>query len=946
MKYEQLILLWPCHGLDDFPTHHEGDDALGLLATWSAMWHPALLASAQAMPTWYRASNPPESIANRLIVVPGLSETELPTDFAERAREQGAVLIRNQLDREVILAAALSQLDGGAGGIDPSVTADFLALGYCFLQVELLTRQMRYTSNLDQFHFEKQVVAAATAALAGDAQTAREKLGACFDQLAEERTHYYPAEAFLLDVTMVAPTTLGASLRTEVSQSTGTNLLLSAALSELMAQNEPETVQVLRQALEENRLGILGGEHTERRTPLLSCESWLAELRRGLASYEAILGSRPAVFARRRFGLAPMLPQVLQRLGFQAALHATFEEGAFPEGSQIKIRWEGCDGTALDAIARPPADATKPATFLRFSLRMGESMDMDHVATMGLAHWPGNTSPWYEDLRRVAKYCPALGKFVTFEEYFRCTALSTQLQRFQADQYRSPYLRQAVVSGQSDPISNLVRYWRRRAVGEAAQSAQALVGFLTGRAPRSGDSAELEQWLSAVDQAEEGGGQDDLDSRLDSALQTATQQFANALPRAQTPAKGGYLLVNPHTFVRRVGLELPDLAALPAVTRPVYAATEKRGTKYVVVDVPPMGYAWVAPAGTSASAAQTEPLLADECLLRNEFFEALIDPKTGGLRVLRQYNSRTNRLSQQLVFHWPGSAPVQSGSGRQGSDRGGNNSVMVCDGVQTTVATPVLGEIVSHGRLVDRQGKPLAGFRQTYRLWRGSRVLQLRVEFEPQVECEADPWESYFAARFAWANETAELYRSVNETRQPTTAKRFEAPLYFDIVDGETRTTILNGGIPFHRRQGLRMLDSLLIVRGERCRDFQFGIGFDVKQPLQESLNLLAPLPRVFQAAPPPTPSESGWLFHLDARNILATHWEPLGDETSLAGFRVRLLEIFGRPAKATLSTFRPVASARKINHLGQSEGDCSLQDGRIQVQLAAHQWVELEAKW
>lgn len=946
MKYEHLNLLWPCHGLDDFPTHHEGDDALGLLATWSAMWHPALLASAQAMPTWYRASSPPESIANRLILVPGLSEGELPADFAQRAQEQGAVLIRHQLDRDTIIASAMAQLDGGDGGVDPSVVADFLALGYCFLQVQLLTRQMRYTSNLDQFHFEKQVVAAATAALAGDAQTTHEKLVACFDQLAEERTHYYPGEAFLLDVTMVASTTLGASLRAEVAQTTATNLLLSAALAELMAQNEPESVQVLRQALTENRLGILGGEHTERRAPLLSCESLLAELRRGLASYQAILGTRPAIFARRRFGLTPMWPQILQRLGFQAALHATFEEGAFPEGSQLKIRWDGCDGTALDAIARPPADATKPATYLRFSLRMGESMDMDHVATMSLAHWPGKTSPWYEDLRRIAKYCPALGKFVTFEEYFRCTVPSTQQQRFQADQYRSPYLRQAVVAGQSDPISQLTRYWRRRAVGMAAQSVDALVGFLAGRVAGSRDATAWEPLLSAVDQAEEGGGRVDLDSQLDSALHAATQQFAQALPRASAPANRGYLLVNPHSFVRRVGVELPELAALPAVARPVYAAAETRGAKYVVVDVPPMGYAWVAPAGGAPPASKTEPLLTDECLLRNEFFEALIDPKTGGLRVLRQYNSRTNRLSQQLVFHWPGSAPLPSGSGRQGGDRQGNHSVMVCDGVQTTVATPVLGEIVSRGRLVDRQGKPLAGFRQTFRLWRGSRVLQLRIELEPHVACEADPWDSYFAARFAWANEAAELYRSVNETRQPTTAKRFEAPLYFEIADGDSRTTILNGGLACHRRQGLRMLDNLLVVRGESCRDFQFGIGFDVKQPLQEALNLLAPLPRVCQSAPPPTPSESGWLFHIDARNVLATHWEPICDEASVVGFRVRLLEIFGRPAKAALSAFRPVASARKINQLGQSEGDCALQDGRIQFQLAAHQWVEIEAKW
>ncbi len=44
MNYQQLIVVLPCHSLEDFPTHHEGDDATGLLAAWTALWHPALIA--------------------------------------------------------------------------------------------------------------------------------------------------------------------------------------------------------------------------------------------------------------------------------------------------------------------------------------------------------------------------------------------------------------------------------------------------------------------------------------------------------------------------------------------------------------------------------------------------------------------------------------------------------------------------------------------------------------------------------------------------------------------------------------------------------------------------------------------------------------------------------------------------------------------------------------
>ncbi len=44
MTYRETCILLPCHSLEDFPMHHEGADADGLLAAWTALWHPALLA--------------------------------------------------------------------------------------------------------------------------------------------------------------------------------------------------------------------------------------------------------------------------------------------------------------------------------------------------------------------------------------------------------------------------------------------------------------------------------------------------------------------------------------------------------------------------------------------------------------------------------------------------------------------------------------------------------------------------------------------------------------------------------------------------------------------------------------------------------------------------------------------------------------------------------------
>jgi alpha-mannosidase len=624
-----------------------------------------------------------------------------------------------------------------------------------------------------------------------------------------------------------------------------------------------------------------------------------------------------------------------------------------PEGSQAKVRWEGCDGTSIDSLAKPPGDAAKHKTFLNYGVKMGEAMDMDHVAAICLAHWPGATCPWYEDLRRIAEYCPALGKFVTIEQYFRQTDLPVHQDRFGVDQYRSAYLKQAVSQSQVDPISSVVRYWRDRAAAEAAQSLSALAALVSGHVNRgSSDVASHngttvpEDLLRGVDLRDEAGSHEIPDSSISDALQQSVRWLAEALPRAGARPQVGYLVANPHSFVRRLGLEAPQLAGLPETERPVYSASADRASKYVVVDVPPMGFAWVTPAATPPKSKKDPQVLAEECLLRNEFFEARVDPVTGALRSFHEYQARGNRISQQIAFRLGELKRPKAGEVWQEADYAALYSIMAADSVKTTIATPTLGEIVVRGRLMDRQGTVLATFRQTYRVWRGSRVLQAEIELDPKIECKPDASSSYFAARFAWANEAADLYRSVNETRHKTTAKRFESPHYIELDDAGKRTAILTDGLTFHRRQGPRMLDTLLIVHGESCRNFRFGIGLDLKHPMQDALGLMTPATVHCQTAPPPAPASSGWLFHVDSRNVIATHWEPLVEEGRAAGFRVRLLETGGRSAKTGLSCFRPVRTARRMKFLGESLGDCPIHDGKIEVQLAAHEWAEVEGRW
>jgi alpha-mannosidase len=931
MKFSELVVLLPCHSLDDFPYHLEGANADGLLAAWSALWHPTLIAGAQKTPVWHRVDSPPMDIAGWLIVVPEVAVGQLPVGYVTHARESGATVVLPARQREEILATIFSTTaessdPSEAGGaersptpaIDAELVADFLALGLCRLLVDLLARQRYYSTSLDEMALGREVVGAARAAIAGDVKAAQTGLTHSFQLLGAGRQYFYPAESYLVDLTLVAPTTLGAGLAAELNQASAVNLLIPAPLLSEIAEHHPVTWQALTAALQRGSVSLVGGEQQEGLLPLLPLEAILANLVDGLATFQRLTGQRPHVFGRRRYGLSPVIPQILDKLGYQGALHVTLDDGRFPLRVQSKVRWQGDDTSAIDSIARLPRDAAEPHTLLDLPRRLGEAMDTDHVATIVMAHWPGLASPWYADLRRIARFTGALGRFVTLEQYFKETFAPGEHARFLADEYRSPYLKQAIAAGQSDPLSQLAHIHRRQAERSALDAVTAMTQIAGNRLAPTADEV-----TSPPDQS--------------LALSQAVALFAAALPRSAEPAVPSSLVVNPLSFRRSVVIRRPEIAGV----------ADANESQSALVEVPALGFAWVDWKAPAPRRGRREQPIAQGTVLRNEFFQLTIDPTTGGIQRLDDYRHRTNRLSQQLALRTTGDAVL---AGRMGQSRDDQAvySRMQAEAVEITAADTNWGEITSRGQLVDAAGQRLAGFVQRTRVERGSRLAHLAIELEPVEELPADPWQAYFAARFAWDSAAADLWRGVHSGQHPTVAQQIEAPEYVEIDSAICRTVILTGGLPFHRHSGPRILDSLLIVRGETARKFQLAIGVDVPNPAAASAECLTPATELHEIARPPAGERQGWLFHVDARSVLATHWQAVGSESSAGptGFRVRLLETSGRAVRVTLRNCRPVATARKIDFRGESIGELETDQDRVFCELAGHEWAEIEAFW
>ena len=76
---------------------------------------------------------------------------------------------------------------------------------------------------------------------------------------------------------------------------------------------------------------------------------------------------------------------------------------------------------------------------------------------------------------------------------------------------------------------------------------------------------------------------------------------------------------------------------------------------------------------------------------------------------------------------------------------------------------------------------------------------------------------------------------------------------------------------------------------------------------------------------------------------MIATHWEPIIEGSSVAGFRVRLLETEGRHVSLGLRSFRTLQSAQKAGGGDRPPTDLTVEGDRVTVPLRPYEWAEVE---
>lgn len=1039
MSIEQLIILLPCYSLEDLQLSRSDEEAEELLSGWCGLFHPALLLQAESLPRWERAYDPPSSPDQALVVIPECSEKCLPSTWLADLPPGHALVVRRYKNLEGFLAALQDAKAMPSEPVDSEIVAEFVALGYAYLQVELMTRQLRYMSNLDEIRFRDAVVKAAAAVFQGDSDQVTSNIQRGYDLLTESREYFYPVQSYLLDLTLTAETTLGPALCREVEAWSNSNLLTTGKLLRTMAEKYPNTFAAMKTAFEQGKVNIVGGQFQESPAGLLPQPALIRQFYRGAAVWQELLGVHPQIFGNRRFGLSAILPGILAGFRYEAALHFALDDGRFPTSNQSKIRWEGLDGAVVDAVGRVPVDASRASTFLKLGETVGRALDLDQAAAIIFAHWPGQVSPWYHALRRAGRCCPVLGRFVPMTEYLRNTQYVGSRVQYKADEYRSAYLSQAVAESRVDPIGRWMRYVRLWSAAESLMNLSLMRALISGiwdsicrelwaeaeellnsaedkidtregfsqvasssKTTAHGGDVRLDSLAgrgspeqpSETESADEAGSQDvpvetgspeaagdyavstekdslgtiakqespvelpesaqtdPLLARVKELLDRGTRSLAELLPTDESSGQArGTLWVNPMSFLRFARHESELLAV--SVKQHIASGMQKTATT-----VPTFGYSWQDPSAETRQTDEARPTVRrfswlaqlwkpkrqpegeEDILLEGETFQLRVDRTTGGIQGIYPLPYGRNLLGQRLGFRFPYSQTA----GESEAEPESYYSRTIAEQIERRVAESGTQQVASRGRLVDVAGELIARFEQKITVWPHLPYARLDIHLEPHRMPDANPWTSYYACRFAWGDETMALQRSVGYATAESELPRLESLYFVGLEGGSHRLALLSPGIPYHRMEGIRKLDTLLIVRGETTRDFTLGIGVDLRYSLQAAMQLVQPFLTV-DNVPPPRP-RSAWLLTLDVRNVMVSGIVPILDGDRLVGLRTSLTETEGRAGDVSLAVCRNIKTAHRTDAFGEILEPLTVKEDRVLLGVGRFQTAFVELRF
>jgi hypothetical protein len=957
MSDRQLHLLSASRMPTSYPLQLAADEVAAWLNGYAALWHPAALVGAAVVPQASVSYDHDSPRPGAIYCTPRGPHLFQPDDWRTRVELAPAKVFDATANRAETLENLLTVLKQKPGSDSPpeagTPTSEatsaplcdapeemvrlFRGVGYGYLVLDNLFEAADHTRLLDADGFWADVTAAVEAACRHDAvyrdhlKAAAEKLQTAREQLHSQRMHW--VDFVQLDAKNLAsqwPGSLAAGLPVCV--------VGPGETFEQLAEQAPERYGELKaKFLPDLPSGVdlCCGAYREREDALLPPESQLWNMHMARAAVKKLFGVEPVVYARKTSAFHPQLPGWLQHMGFKHAILISQDGGLLPTLRSTAVNWPGPDGRAVDAFCREPLPAHDPLTFFNIVYHMQQAFSMDAVPTVALVHKGERAFDSYRDLLALGELAPVFGNFTNLSRYFTDATSGDYIGVQQADEFFCDYLDDRVTNQKrTGAVSGFPRLMRLRRRLDSAYTLAALHRAVT---PNPGDEeTKLLAELTAVETEIESRGvncgpggspsEEEPGHRLSEIESTWAKKLAARLQTRSAEGQPGLLVFNPCGFTRRVALEVSGFRGAIAVADAVKAAEFSGEVARLVVEVPPLGFAWVPRTGT-ASPPKPRLKLADGLTVRNEFFECDVDSETGGIRSFRDMRTRQTRFGQQLAYN-PGSK-------------------MVARDISVTTSGTALGEIVSTGELINERDELLATFRQRFRAWLGRPVLELRIELDVKHEPSGYPWHAFYASRFGWRDERGVLFRGVNGANTQTGVTRPVSPDYLEIRLGSERSFLFTGGLPFMQRHGNRMADVILVPEGEQARSFEMLLATDREVPMQTAAGWVSPSPVVETDRGPPHFGISGWLAHIDMPSLIVTALQPCeADAGANRAIAARFIESAGFGGAAELRFARDPSRASLVDGEGRALNSLTMVGDAVQLEYSAGETFRVKLEW
>ena len=458
-----MIVLLPCYSLEDFSIYRAEEEAGEIFSAFSAAYHPALIEALGKTPRWERAGNPTANIPHRLVIIPPCCESKVPRQWLKNAEESGAVIVRDKSTRGEIAAEALEKLGASPEGFDQDDVETFYALGYCHLASELISRKLRYMSNLDTQNFFKKIEEAVPRLRAGERDRYEKAIRRAFELLAESKTYFFPTASRIVELTWLDRQSfdaLGAMLTRRRRRGESTNLVLSTRQAAWLEEEAPEVMALLREEIAARRVRVVGGDINEAPLYLLPPEVIARRLLDAHRFYAEKLGTVPTLYGRLSAGFSPLLGEILPLCGYRGALFFPRDGWRPNKETQSRIDWPGAGPNRLALLSRNPLSAESHKTFMEFSDKVGYNASSDYAQTIVLEHRPGRERPWLADMARMNRFAKVLGEVTDLEKYFDATKSTAYRKEWGFDQFKTNFLTRAVKENRPCPVGLWPRYFR------------------------------------------------------------------------------------------------------------------------------------------------------------------------------------------------------------------------------------------------------------------------------------------------------------------------------------------------------------------------------------------------------------------------------------------------------------------------------------------------------